>query len=85
MNRLLKGEEYEKSTVLMVSGTNEDDAIYRLENRYGYVDISADRFAELLFEAFQKEGWKEHSDGKLMNALCNEEIRAGNSGPKESD
>ena len=79
MNLIFKSEGCEESTVQMISGNNEDDAIYRLKNEHGYVDINADRMVELLLEVLEEEGSEKSRDGVMMNALCNEEIRAANS------
>ena len=69
----------------MISGNNEDDAIHRLKNEHGYVDINADRMVELLLEVLEEEGLEESRDAVMMNVLCNEEIRAAIVSRKESD
>jgi hypothetical protein len=78
-------KEYEESTIQMISGNNEDDAIYRLKNKHGYVDINADRMVELLLEVSEEEGWEKSRDGVMMNALCDQEIRAAIVSRKKSD
>jgi hypothetical protein len=69
----------------MISGNNEVDAIYRLKNEHGYVDINADRMVELLLAVLEEEGWEKGRDRAMMNALCNEEIRAAIVSRKQSD
>jgi hypothetical protein len=69
----------------MISGNNADDAIYRLENKHGYVDINADRIVELLLEVLEEEGREKSRDGVMMNALRNEEIRTAIVRRKECD